>query len=499
MAIAPTIEVKNLGPIADLAFSLPAPGVTVLRAPNGSGKSILLDGVATAAAGKGKLPLKDNATRGHLAAFGAKVSIGKTTRHNGEFDAVNLEGRFDLALLVDPGIKSPDAADAKRIKALIHLLEVKADPSLFSDDEAFDAAEFAEIVKPESLEADDPVEMARRIKADYDERARIEEAHAEQAIGQARSAEEAAGQVDITQPHDEVELRAAYNQRRDEWQRLRLQRMQWISLRERAAAAHERLTAAEQTVDVETAQTAHFEAEEATASAADEVDRLRKLLETAERKHTDALHTAASTKQILDAVRRSASLIEAARAEVALFEDADEVTPEAVAAAQERADDAAGAMDAGSRIRQALEQQATADQHRQRAKECRERAERIRATGGATEDVLSRAINCDALAVRSVGGATRLVVTNHPRRDEVGQLPYSELSHGERWRIAIDLAADRVGEGGLIVVPQEAWEGLDGDARRAVHEHAAMRGVYALAAEASQNGQRGMVAEGFAG
>jgi glycogen operon protein len=52
--------------------------VTVLVAPNGSGKSILLDAVQTAAIGTGKLPLRDRTKKGMFSAFGAVITIGGT-------------------------------------------------------------------------------------------------------------------------------------------------------------------------------------------------------------------------------------------------------------------------------------------------------------------------------------------------------------------------------------------------------------------------------------
>ena len=70
---------------------------------------------------------------------------------------------------------------------------------------------------------------------------------------------------------------------------------------------------------------------------------------------------------------------------------------------------------------------------------------------------------------------------------------YSELSMGERWRIALDLAADQVGEGGIIVVPQEAYESLDPQARDAIHKHAVARRVVVLTAEATDGGLRAEV------
>jgi len=490
MNTTPKIEVENLGPIADLAFTMERPGVTVLTAPNGAGKSILLDSLATAAGGKGKLPLRDNAKRGSLAAFGARVTIGSKTTHKGEFEAVHLEGRFDLAELVDPGMKSDVAADARRIKALIHLLEVRADPDLFRNDPAF--GDFHAIVKPASLEADDPVEMARRVKADYDEHARIEEANAEQAIGMARAAEDAAGDIDVTLPHDEVELRAAYNAARDEWQRKTAERKAWVDLREKAVAAQDRLTAASQTVDLAGAQTAHEVAAEEDRVRRAAVDELTGQLDAANAAATAASNRLESAAATLQSVESAAGIISAARAEVAAFNDQAETTAEHVASAEEASNVAAAVMDQGTRIRSALTHKQTADGHRAKAKASRALAEQLRASAAATDDVLSRAINCPALAVRMVAGQQRLVVTDHRRREDVGQLPYSELSHGERWRVAIDLAADQVGKGGLVVVKQEAWEGLDSEARAAIHEHATERGVYVLTAEASQDGDRTM-------
>lgn len=46
----------------------------------------------------------------------------------------------------------------------------------------------------------------------------------------------------------------------------------------------------------------------------------------------------------------------------------------------------------------------------------------------------------------------------HPER---GPLPFAEFSDGEKWKIAVDILVEDM-NGGLIVLDQTAWEGLDG-------------------------------------
>jgi len=56
---------------------------------------------------------------------------------------------------------------------------------------------------------------------------------------------------------------------------------------------------------------------------------------------------------------------------------------------------------------------------------------------------------------------------------------------GERWRIALEIAIAAVGEGGLLVIPQEAWEGLDPLNREAIAQQAKAALVVILTAECS--------------
>lgn len=66
-------------------------------------------------------------------------------------------------------------------------------------------------------------------------------------------------------------------------------------------------------------------------------------------------------------------------------------------------------------------------------------------------------------------------------------MPYHDLSDGEKWTLAIDIGADQVGEGGLLVISQIGWEGIDGKNRQIIHQRAVERGVYILTAEAASD------------
>lgn len=65
--------------------------------------------------------------------------------------------------------------------------------------------------------------------------------------------------------------------------------------------------------------------------------------------------------------------------------------------------------------------------------------------------------------------------------------PFERLSHGEGWRIALEIAANMVGTGGIVVVPQEAWEGQDPINRAEIAEIARAVGILIVTAECSDD------------
>jgi hypothetical protein len=114
------------------------------------------------------------------------------------------------------------------------------------------------------------------------------------------------------------------------------------------------------------------------------------------------------------------------------------------------------------------------------AVEHRQRAEQLRDAARGTDEVLSD-------VVASTGGSLRVesgrLVTDTWR----GVTHFSDLSHGEQWKIALDIGIESVGQKGLLVIDQEAWEGLDPQNRQLIAEHVRDRGVLIITAESSDH------------
>jgi DNA repair exonuclease SbcCD ATPase subunit len=178
-----TIEISDIGPVEHVSIPVPeSGGVVVLKARNGRGKTNTLQAVETIATGKGSLSVRDGALRGEVSGWGAKVTVGRSTRRTGELEVYTLEGKLSIADLVDPGLKSDEAADARRIRALASLTADKVDASRFFELLGGKDA-FLEIVSPSAMEGDDWVAVADKIKRDIEREARKEEALAEHADG----------------------------------------------------------------------------------------------------------------------------------------------------------------------------------------------------------------------------------------------------------------------------------------------------------------------------
>jgi hypothetical protein len=94
--------------------------------------------------------------------------------------------------------------------------------------------------------------------------------------------------------------------------------------------------------------------------------------------------------------------------------------------------------------------------------------------------VLSSVVSACSAALRVDDGR---IVTDTAR----GQTLYADLSHGERWRLAIDFAIRAVGRRGVLVCPQEAWEGLDPANRESVRQQLEGSGVTLYTAACSDD------------
>jgi len=106
----------------------------------------------------------------------------------------------------------------------------------------------------------------------------------------------------------------------------------------------------------------------------------------------------------------------------------------------------------------------------------------LRHAAWGTDEVLTGLVSRVTKRLRVENGR---LVTDTDR----GAEPFGELSPGERWRIALEIAAEQVGKGGLVTVPQEAWEALDPLNRAEIAEIARSVGVVIITAEADEHNQ----------
>jgi hypothetical protein len=140
--------------------------------------------------------------------------------------------------------------------------------------------------------------------------------------------------------------------------------------------------------------------------------------------------------------------------------------------------EARAAMEAGGKIREGLARQAQVTTRLAEASTLAREGQRLREAAGGIDEILSRAID-------NAGGQLRIRSGRVVIETRRGTTPFGELSHGERWLVALQWAIRVVGPGGVLVAPQEAWEGLDPAHRQATRELLEGTGVCLYTAECS--------------
>lgn len=476
------IELKNVGPIARLSIPyLPAGGVVVLRGPNGAGKSIALDALEAAATKKGRPPVKDRELHGEVRAFGVEMKIGRRATITGEPVVTSMESEISVGHLVDPQIASPEAADAKRIKALVRLAGVQPDPSLFYE-LLGGRTEFESIVRSDIGDLGDVVIIADRIKRDCDTAAKAAENKAEHAEGRAKASREASLGVDLAGECDAVALGERHTKATEALTRQRAKNQQATQHNEKiedAQAALDRLTAGYTGPTVDEAQAAEAKAECLRIFAMQAVDTAEKALAQAKADFRDAKadHDIAFEK------RRAA---ESHAATMAAFQEQVSKLPLALASDEELAilqkgvDEAREALERGALIRKAKDEAAKSEAAQQEALDHRKRAEQLRQYGKGTDEVLSQIVAKLNTPLRVEAG--RLVLETPER----GKTFFAELSDGQRWKMVLDIAADAMGDTrGMIAIPQWAWSELQPANKKAIADHLRRRGICGYTAEAT--------------
>ena len=488
------IELKDVGPIAALTIGLPDEGgVVVLKGRNGLGKSTALEAINTMVTGNGNISTRDGALAAVVEGLGARLTVGRRKSPAGECEVVGLEGP-DPSLLVDPGIKDRGAAHAERIKALCRLAGAKVEREAFVR-LAASPDEFAAIVKPASLEKGDVPSVAAAIKRDFEAASRDAEKEASNLQTKAHGIASTVEDVAETDLPDEPALRAELESASAQLGELRGRQQQADQLRAAAGRARETLASYGNKGTVEAGKAAEVELERRkvnvvmargrASEAAEQVAAARDALSIAEHKLAEIkaevreaehaeLAAGGAVEQAFDDYTRRKQLQQAADAAHA----AADVDPDLVAALEVRQANASKALQRAEVVRRALEQRAHARQISMEAGQALSRAERLRDSARGCEAVITAALAQVCPEGMSVHEGMLVVETDR------GSEPYDELSHGERWEWALQIAARSIKDAsrGLLVCRQEGWDALAPKVQHRVSDLAKSLGLLIIAA-----------------
>lgn len=481
------VLIENVGPNERLAIPyLQDGGVVVLRGDNDKGKTEALTALKRIAGADEKLTRREGFTgKGCVEGFGMKVTVSTNCRQSGECEVTSLEGRLDVSDLIEPREKSAEAADRKRIKALLSISGAKADVNMFAaligtqkDLEA--------VCQPESLTTDDLVDMAGRIKRDLERAARAEEDQAKNAQDSADAAKRAIEGIELAAECDSSTLDAAYQQAVRTHADLRAKREAAEQSKRKAdeasgklarlQKAHSGLSLEEADAEVDARGAAYREATDAR-------DKAVQVLRDAEAALTLAKTALANAREVRDLANDFAQ-DSAAYAEIIAKAGAIEgPTQAAVEDAAKAVQAAREAVERGAVIRRAKEQLAAVEDFRSAAKAHAKQADKLRNAAQGTDGVLSDAVRSSEVFVRD----GRLVTQKNGR-----DVFYADRSPGYRATVAIDTALECVratsADGrAIVILDQRVWESLDVRNRKRIWNHAKDRKVCVYTAEANRD------------
>lgn len=482
--IASTIELNDIGPVEHLSIPIPEHGgIVVLRGANGCGKSSTLKAIDRLATGKEtKLTPRDGTSRGEMSGLGVTVRVARSVTRAGELECESLDGRLSVAELVDPRLKGPEENDARRIRALVQLAGVKPDVSFFRGLLA-DGATFDEVVKSKNLETDDILVLADRIKRAFDEAARGAEGQANVEQSKAAACKESARDVNTKVETDDDKLQGFLEDaiRRDT--SLKSKRDQAAIRNGEILRARQKIVEAtstkdgQQVVSLEEAQQRETYAHNDWSDALEAEEKALAALESARANLKRAGERWQDAKRELGSVERFHETIEELEKVVAAGEMESPNEAE-MSEASDAVWNCRASIELGVLARRALEKLGLAAKHTEAESAALKKAESLREAAKRIDDVLSDQIAKLGVALQVKNA--RLVLTT-----KRGVTLYADLSEGERWKIALDIAIEAVGHGGLLTIPQEAFESLDPTNRSAIAEHVRGRGVVILTAEST--------------
>jgi hypothetical protein len=462
-----SISIQKIGPIEYLEIPIPENGgVVVLRGRNGLGKSWALQAVDCLASGRGSLPVRDGATRGTVSGAGVTLTVEKSVKRSGTAEVVSLDGRFDISEFVTPPIADPEAADKRRIKALLQLSGEKAKPEEFTA--ILPPGVTLDELVPAAERSDDPVVLAGQIKRALEEEAR----RYERALQQLRA------EVDALQkqipPHakdheiTEDDRAQALNELQEA--------LALLTKLETQLQEAERLSSLQGTARAQLAELQRdYKEPEAYDSEIAELDttilQLEQQLAAAKERKKQLLQQKERATQTRNQLLRLQEILDK---QIPLVPEAE------LSAARKRREAAQAHYDnviKGLEITKLVKKLRDLEEA---AKITEERAVQLRNAAWATDTVLTAMVARVTNELRIQGG--RLVVES-----ERGAEFFADLSVGERWAKALSIFATMLPPQGIMVAKQEAWESLDPINKKEIVTLARQLGVTIFTAEADDS------------
>jgi hypothetical protein len=488
------IFLENAGPVESLTVPIERKGgVVIIKGMNNVGKSESLKAVARLLGSDVKIRKRYGTKRGVVEGLGMTLTLLGSATASGVCEAVSIEGKLSIGKLIDPGLKDPVAADKKRIESLLTLRGVKADLKLFAELVGGEVA-LLDVASDGTLAATDLVNMAMKLKQDLEAASRDAADKATTAEAEARAHRQLAEGVDMTGVSSVDLLQGLLESAFKREGRVIQAREDSDASIGKMAGAKKQLAEAKASYDGPTLEEADAEVEQAgnalDSANAEEAARWQAFkaaeIETSrvDSANAIAVERRTSAAQHQDAMIGWAETIESAA-------DVAPVSDEEIGNAKAAVGKAREAVENGVRIRDAKKALALAEDVQATANALAKQADQLREAAKGTAGVLASAVGDGAMVpVIDDNGKFRFAV--RPENEGDRRVYYHELGPGKRTTIAVIEAASCLRDSdatrlGLVVLPQEMWDGLDWKNRELVDTCAKELGITIVTGEADKS------------
>lgn len=486
-----TIDLENVGPIEHLSIPIPEKGgLVVLSGGNGRGKSHAINAVESLYSKDSRKQLRhsDGTPSGKVTGLGVTIRLGRSNTVKGELVCEALDGRVDPSMLVDPGLKDPMAADTKRLTTLVRLAGIRVSPGDWA------AAIPTDAVELEHLVSADPVETADRIRRKLHDAALARERIAENKLNESRTLENAIAGIDLQAESDRTKLQSAFEHASAYYGKAIADRENRLKHQRDKLAARELLMAnAARAIDLESAEHNVLATKGVIEDKIGQAQQMEQTIVELQSRQKLLFREIEQSEALLKQQQERVELAKEQANQIAQWtaivegDELEPVTDAEIAHIEAAKNEAAQAMERGETIRRAQLQADQAARLAAESEDIAETAAKLRDLARSTDSILEQAL------VTAGFGSIKVYEGRLCVESDRGLEPFSELSHGERWRYALDLAAAGLPKGSVLPVCQEAFESLDTENRRFVHNLAVERGLVIITAEATEGDLRAEV------